>query len=82
MQEVFDLDWRVIECELLSGPGVRQFRKLRAGMEISGSGPDPEIEIPARRHQPVFPILIQSIILPLQVVVFLHPPGTIAGGPA
>jgi len=67
-------DWRVIECGLLSGLHVRRFQEPRAGMVISGSGPNLNIELCARRLSLVFPIQICSIVAPIQVFVFSHSP--------
>jgi len=41
--------WRVIECGLLSGLFVRHLQKPRAGMVISGSGPNLTIELQCSR---------------------------------
>ena len=57
---------------------MRHFQKPRAGMVISGSGPNLLSELYARRPYLVFPIRICSIVLPIQVVVFSHPLGTVA----
>jgi len=64
----------VIECGLLSGLDVRRIQKPRAGMEISGSGPNLDTELEALRLLLVFPIRICSIVAPIQVVVFSHSP--------
>jgi len=64
---------QVIECGLLSGLKVRHFQKPRAGMVISGSGPNLDAELQTRRARLVFLIPICSIILPIQVFVFSHP---------
>jgi len=69
----FWLSGRVIECGLLSGLIVRHFQKPRAGMVISGLGPNLSGELVARSPKLVFPIQIYSIILPIQVIVFLPP---------
>jgi hypothetical protein len=66
--------WRVIECELLLGLGMRHFQKPRAGMVISGSGPNLPTELYARRETLVFLIRICSIVLPIQVAAFSHSP--------
>lgn len=52
---------------------MRHFQKPRAGMVISGSGPNLMVELATRRDLLVFPIQIYSIVLPIQVV-FLHSP--------
>jgi len=54
--------WRVIECALLSGFKMRHFQKPRAGMVISGSGPNLASELSALRLLLVFPIPICSIV--------------------
>gem|GEM_PF-3949933 len=59
---------------------MRHFQKPRAGMVISGSGPNLTSELFALRLLLVFPIQICSIVLPIQVVVFSHPLGTSANG--
>src|SRR6056297_251365 len=61
-------------------PLCAAFQKPRAGMVISGSGPYLKNELVARRDLLVFPIRICSIVLPIQVVVFSHPLGTVANG--
>jgi hypothetical protein len=53
---------------------MRHFQKPLAGMVISGSGPNLKIELATRRDLLVFPIQIYSIVLPIQVIVFLHSP--------
>ncbi len=70
----------MIECELLSGLVMRHFQKPRAGMVISGLGPNLHLELSARIAELVFLIRIYSINLPIQVVVFSHPLGTVANG--
>ena len=70
----------MIECAFLSGLKMRHFQKPRAGMVISGSGPNLASELFALRLLLVFPIQICSIVLPIQVVVFSHPLGTGANG--
>ena len=67
----FWLSGRVIECGLLSGLIVRHFQKPRAGMVISGLGPNLSGELVARSPKLVFPIQIYSIILPIRGVDFL-----------
>lgn len=52
---------------------MRHFQKPRAGMVISGSGPNLSSALQAHSGQLVFPIRICSIILPIQVVDFPHP---------
>jgi len=47
--------WRVIECGLLSGLFVRHLQKPRAGMVISGSGPNLTIELQCSRLLTGFP---------------------------
>ncbi len=59
---------------------MRHFQKPRAGMVISGLGPNLIVELSARRPLLVFSIRICSIVLPIQVVVFSHPLGTVASG--
>ncbi|SMD13285.1 hypothetical protein SAMN06295998_1492 [Primorskyibacter flagellatus] len=59
---------------------MRHFQKPRAGMVISGSGPNLARELFALPVVLVFPIRICSIVLPIQVVVFSHPLGTVANG--
>ncbi len=63
----------VIECGLLSGLIVRHFQKPRAGMVISGLGPNLSDELVARSPKLVFPIQIYSIMLPIQIIVFSPP---------
>lgn len=60
---------------------MRHFQKPLAGMVISGSGPNLAGVLSALSFSLVFPIQICSIILPIQVVVFSHPLGTVANGP-
>ena len=67
------LDWRVIECGLLSGLIVRHFQKPRAGMVISGLGPNLSGELAALSPKLVFPNQICSIISPIQSIVFSPP---------
>jgi hypothetical protein len=65
---------RVIDCGLLSGLDVRRFQKPRAGMVISGSGPNLREELSARSSTMVFPIQIYSIVAPIQVIALSHSP--------
>ena len=59
---------------------MRHFQKPRAGMVISGSGPNLGRELFALSLSLVFLIRICSIVLLIQVVVFSHALGTVAGG--
>ena len=68
----------MIECELLSGLVMRHFQKPQAGMVISGLGPNLAAVLIALRAALFFPLRICSIVLPIQVVVFSHPLGTVA----
>ena len=58
MQEVSDPLGAVIECALLSGLTTRQFQKPRAGMVVSGSGPNLDTELSALGLLLVLPIRI------------------------
>lgn len=72
MQEVSNLMCPVIECVLLSGLFIRLFEKPLASMVICGPGPNLVGELSARSATLVFPIQIFSIIVPIQVIDFLH----------
>ena len=65
---------------LLSGLLCAAVQKPRAGMVISGSAPYLKSELAARRDLLVLPVRICSIVLPIQVVVFLHPLYIVANG--
>ena len=56
---------------------MRHVPKPRADMEISGSGPNLKNELQARSNLLVFLTQICSIVMPIQVVVFSHPLGTV-----
>jgi len=53
---------------------MRYFQKPRAGMVISGSGPNLGSELCAQSLTLVFPIQICSIVAPIQVIGFSHSP--------
>lgn len=57
---------------------MRRFQKPRAGMVISGLGPNLTRELFTLPVVLVLPIRICSIALPIQVVVFSHLLGTVA----
>ena len=60
-------------------PRCAAFQKPRADMVISGSGPNLSTELQALSVPLVSPFQIYSIIAPIQVIDFSHPPGTDAG---
>ncbi|SDL44116.1 hypothetical protein SAMN04488026_11841 [Aliiruegeria lutimaris] len=59
---------------------MRYLQTPQAGMVICGSGPNLAVVLVALRAALVFPLPICSIVLPIQVVVFSHPLGTVASG--
>ena len=59
---------------------MRHFQKPQASMVICGSGPNLAVVLVALRAALVFPLRICSIVLPIQVVVFSPPLGTVASG--
>ena len=65
---------RVIECGLLSGLHVRRFQKPRAGMVISGSGPNLLRELCCSSGSTGFPDPDLFDRAPIQVIGFSHSP--------